>query len=74
MKCTKREVFYNSAEAEAETVRGLPPATFVLSPEDLIVARVRDIDDKVKHYGDDFYYSCNNTIRALMVALLTNSS
>lgn len=30
-------------------MRGLPPATFVMSPEDLIVARVRDIDDKVIH-------------------------
>lgn len=28
-------------------MRGLPPATFVMAPEDVIVARVRDIDDKV---------------------------
>ncbi|CAN0403439.1 unnamed protein product [Ectocarpus fasciculatus] len=40
-------VFHTPAEAEATGVRGLPPATFVMSPEDLIVARVRDIDDKV---------------------------
>lgn len=41
-------VFYSPAAAEATGMRGLPPATFIMSPEDVIVARVRDIDDKVK--------------------------
>lgn len=41
-------VYYSPAAAEATGVRGLPPATFVMSPDDVIVARVRDIDDKVR--------------------------
>eukprot|EP00752_Nemacystus_decipiens_P006159 g5557.t1 len=40
-------VYYAPAVAEATGVRGLPPASFVMAPGDLIVARVRDIDDKV---------------------------
>lgn len=40
-------VYHSPAAAEATGVRGLPPASFVVAPEDVIVARVRDIDDKV---------------------------
>lgn len=40
-------VYHTPAAAEATGVRGLPPASFVMAPGDLIVARVRDIDDKV---------------------------
>ena len=51
---TPRQVFYSPEAAEAATVlRGLPPATFIMSPQDLIVARVRDIDDKVKKKTDE---------------------
>lgn len=41
-------VFHTPAAAEATGVRGLPPATFLMGPDDMIVARVRDIDDKVR--------------------------
>lgn len=40
-------MYHTPAAAEATGVRGLPPASFVMSPDDVIVARVRDIDDKV---------------------------
>ena len=45
---TSLQAFYTPEAAEAATVlRGLPPAAFIMSPQDIIVARVRDIDDKV---------------------------
>lgn len=39
--------FYTYAAAKDVAVRGLPPACFIVAPRDVIVARVRDIDDKV---------------------------
>lgn len=46
---TLSQAFYTPEAAEAATVlRGLPPAAFIMSPRDIVVARVRDIDDKVK--------------------------
>lgn len=45
---TAKPGYRTPAAAEATGVRGLPPATFLMGPDDMIVARVRDIDDKVK--------------------------